>query len=87
MGATALPFNWPSDFDVPERRDADAFKTALVKIIDFSNPIVTTRKGKPSDKRTMLIATPNFVVTISPNRKAKTEESKTENASQKLDPM
>jgi hypothetical protein len=56
-------------------------------MIDFSNPIVTTRNGSPSDNRTIVIGTPSFVVTLRPNKKANTEENKTVVANQKFDPM
>lgn len=82
----ALPEKSGSD-GVPCRRDVEAERTALVSMIGFSKPIVTTRNGNPSDNRTRLIGTPNFVVTMVPNRKANTEEIKTDVASQKFDPM
>jgi hypothetical protein len=53
----------------------------------FSNPMVTTRNGSPSDKRTMLMGTPSLVVTSSPKRKAKIDEISTLVASQKLEPI
>lgn len=48
--------------------------------------MVTTRNGRPSDSKSMLIATPNFVVTRSPKRKAKAPEKRTVAASQNLEP-
>src|SRR4051812_14536689 len=62
-------------------------RTARVRTIFFSNPMVTTRKGRPSESRTIEIGTPIFVVTKRPKRKAKTDEKMTLVASQKLDPM
>jgi hypothetical protein len=68
------------------RESSDADRTAFVRIMDFSKPIVTTRKGSPSERRTMFIGTPSFVVTIRPNKNAKMEEKSTEVANQKFDP-
>ncbi len=76
-----------SDF-VPWRRGLTATdSTALVSMIGFSKPMVTTRNGSPSESRTRLIGTPNLVVTMTPKRNAKTEEIRTEVASQALDPI
>ena len=76
-----------SDF-VPWRRGLTATdSTALVSMMDFSKPMVTTRNGSPSESRTRLIGTPNLVVTMTPKRNAKTEEIRTEVASQALDPI
>jgi hypothetical protein len=64
----------------------EAAITALVRIIGFSNPTVTTRKGNPSDRRTIFKGTPSLVVTIRPNKNANEPERRTEAASQKLEP-
>ena len=64
----------------------EADRTAFVRTMGFSNPIMTTRNGRPSESRTRLIGTPIFIVTVSPKRNAKTEEVRTVAASQKLDP-
>jgi hypothetical protein len=63
----------------------DANKTALVRMMGFSKPTVTTRKGRPSERRSILIGTPSLVVISKPKRKAKVLDSKTEKASQNLD--
>src|SRR5271168_2623247 len=55
-------------------------------MIGFSNPIVTTRKGSPSDNSTILMGTPSLVVTSRPNKNAKMPDSSTDVASQKLEP-
>src|ERR1700722_5013908 len=55
-------------------------------MIGFSNPIVTTRKGSPSDNSTILMGTLSLVVTSRPNKNAKTLDSSTDAASQKLEP-
>jgi hypothetical protein len=49
--------------------------------------MVTTKKGRPSDKRTMFNGTPILVVIIRPKRNAKTEENRVVAKSQKLDPI
>lgn len=72
----------------PCRRElVEADRTAFVNMIGFSKPIVTTRNGSPSDSKTRFMGTPNFVVTIVPNKKAKTEEIKTDVASQAFEPI
>src|SRR3569833_1318919 len=70
-----------------DRRCSSAcVRTALVRAMFFSNPMVTTKKGRPSDNRTMVMGTPSFVVTIKPKRKAKTDENSTVVPSQTLEP-
>src|SRR5277367_2711926 len=55
-------------------------------MIDFSKPIVTTRKGSPSESNIMLIVTPSLVVTRRPKRNAKMLDKSTDVANQKLEP-
>jgi len=56
-------------------------------MIDFSKPMVTTKKGRPSDKRTMFKGTPIFGGHNKTKRNAKTEENSVVAKSQKLDPI
>jgi hypothetical protein len=63
-----------------------ASRTARVNVIGFSNPIMTTKNGSPSDRSTILIGTPSLCVTIEANRNAKVEEISTVAPSQKFDP-
>jgi hypothetical protein len=74
--------------EVPEvrRLSSEAAITAFVRMIGFSNPTVTTKKGNPSERRTMFRGTPSLVVTIRPNRNAKEPDSRTEAANQAFDP-
>jgi len=55
-------------------------------MIGFSNPMVTTRNGRPSERSTMLMGTPSRVVAESANRKAKTELNITVAANHAFDP-
>lgn len=48
--------------------------------------MVTTRNGRPSDKRSTLMGTPSFVVTKRPNKKAIMPEKRTVAASQNFEP-
>ena len=55
-------------------------------MMDFSKPIVTTKNGRPSDKRTILMGTPSLVVVTRPNKNAKRLERSTETANQAFEP-
>jgi hypothetical protein len=63
-----------------------ACSTALVKRMGFSNPTITTRIGRHSERRIMEVGTPQLAVTFSPKNREKNPESSTEEANQKRDP-
>jgi hypothetical protein len=65
----------------------EAESTAFVRMMGFSNPIVTTRNGRPSERRTTFSGTPILRVTVRPKKNAKTDEQRTVAASQNFEPM